>query len=220
MPTVRQRLILGSVSFALLLAVILALAAFHQYQVAGRRVENTREKARSALLAALRRSRAQEHAPGTHQGRCRVSFSPDGRTLATVGWFGDTKIWDPSRYRAIGEVQGQRGTGLFFESESQLLAVACDDDSIILWDLKAQKPLEPLLKGHKKPVKFLAFSPDGQVLASASEDKTIILWDLNTCQPLAPPLAGHQGAVGSLAFSPDGKILASAVVIKPSYFGT
>ena len=32
--TRRQRLLLGSVSFALLVAVVLALAAFYQYQVA------------------------------------------------------------------------------------------------------------------------------------------------------------------------------------------
>jgi WD40 repeat protein len=88
-----------------------------------------------------------------------------------------------------------------------ILASACADASIRLWDVKTRQPLGDPIKGHSDVVTSVAFSPDGQTLASAGLDNTVRVWDTRTRQPLNDPLRGHTGAVRSVAFSPDDRIL-------------
>ena len=65
------------------------------------------------------------------------------------------------------------------------------DNTIVLWDVTTQQPLDSPLSGHSEAVWSVAFSPDGQTLASAGDDRTILLWDLTN--PIAEPviLSGH-----------------------------
>ena len=103
--------------------------------------------------------------------------------------------------------------GVAFSPDGNTLASCSDDTTIILWDVKNRKPINPRLTGHKDEVLSVAFSPDGKVLASGSKDGTIILWDVVGHQPLGDPLRSHnenvEGSVLSVAFSPDGKMLAA-----------
>jgi WD40 repeat protein len=66
-----------------------------------------------------------------------------------------------------------------------------------------------LLRGHKGPVRTVAFSPLGGLLASGGDDHTVLLWDADgACQRLNG--ANHSDCVRAVAFSPDGKSLASS----------
>jgi len=88
------------------------------------------------------------------------------------------------------------------------LASASGDNTIKLWHLASQTPIDTLT-GHSKEVNSVAFSPDGLTLASASFDNTIKLWNVETQKPIAT-LTGHSDSVWSVAFRPDGLTLASA----------
>src|SRR5260370_1316558 len=114
-----------------------------------------------------------------------VTFSPDGRTLVSVGGEGDIK--EGGRKNKLGEAK--------------------------LWDVATGKELASL-EGHTGPVSSAAFSPDGKQLATSTPilDGTVNVWDPATGK-LRSSLQGQQSwGVRSVAFSPDGKVLAGANV--------
>jgi WD40 repeat protein len=99
------------------------------------------------------RSTLQGHAADDLLGV--VLFSPDGKTLASVG----------VSLRLSG---GVPGLGVQLESVGQLK----------LWDVRTGKELAAL-KGHKDGVHCVAYSLDGRMLATATKDKSIRLWEMN-----------------------------------------
>ena len=118
---------------------------------------------------------------------------------------------------------------LAFSPNGQLLASGGADDTIHLWQIRAQKFIAfHTLTGDTHFVRSVAFSPDSQTLASGSTDTTVRLWDVVTGTELGTPLLGHLNSVEDVAFSPDGRVLFSgsvdttirrwqAVAIRPSF---
>jgi WD40 repeat protein len=82
-----------------------------------------------------------------------------------------------------------------------------DENWIYLWNVNTGKLIKTL-KGHKDPVRCVAFSPDGKFLASGDENKLIFVWDLRTGKKIST-LIGHSDDLTSLTFSTDGKYLIS-----------
>ncbi|MDZ8050142.1 MAG: protein kinase domain-containing protein [Aulosira sp. ZfuVER01] len=147
--------------------------------------------------------------PSISAGINSVSFSPDGKTLAS----GDDKIirlWDLNTQKVLATLSGhsQAVKSVAYSPDGKILATASDDNTIKLWDLNQFQEICTLV-GHSHAVKSVAFSPDGQILASGSWDKTVKLWDVNTGKEICT-LTGHQLQVSSVAFSPQGQLLASA----------
>jgi WD40 repeat protein len=110
-----------------------------------------------------------------------LSFSPDGRTLASRDSCGAIKLWDVAAktlratlLEAEDNCFRDEASAIVFFPDGKMLAVAVDR-VVQLWDVAAGK-LVARLEGHEGKVKCLAFSPDGTRLASGSYDLTVRLW--------------------------------------------
>lgn len=144
-----------------------------------------------------------------------VTFSPDGKLLASAGHDDVIKLWDAATGTELRTLKGH-GTFLFslsssfknsvvFSPDSRTLATGSQDYTVKLWDV-ATGALR-LLKGHKSFVNAVAFSRDGKTLASVG-DTTIRLWDFATGDELRT-IKTNSSMLYSVAFSRDGRILVS-----------
>ena len=143
----------------------------------------------------------------THKGPVNsVSFSPDGKYIATASDDKSVGLWNAT--------DGQNITALIhfdsvnackFSPNSTYLATASEDNTSILLEISSGK--KTVMK-HNGPVKYVTFSPDGRYLATESDDKMAGVWEV----PSGLPVANHTftDKVGALEFSPNGEYLAIA----------
>ena len=101
-----------------------------------------------------------------------LAFSPDGKRLATVDFWGVGRVWDVSTGEPLVELAGPpSGFSVAFCSEGPQLATGSGEGTITLWDPESGLPLLSL-GGHAEPVGGIACSPDGRYLATAGFDGT------------------------------------------------
>ena len=142
-----------------------------------------------------------------------VSFSPDGRTLASTGWGQVVELWDVKLGKQKAVLTGHTEwavQSVSFSPDGRTLASAGWDKIVYLWDVASEQQ-SAILPGHTDWVMSVAFSPDGRTLASGGNDKIVRLWDV-TSREIKALLIGDKdtGNINGLAFSPDGSILASS----------
>ena len=155
----------------------------------------------------------------THQAVSSVSFSPDGKTLASGSLDGNIYLWDVTRGKLTQKLKNQnlmRGQAdsypprihsVSFSPDGRTLASGGPGNTIRLWDVVTGVQKQTLI-GHAAKVYCVSFSPDSATLVSGHTDGTIRLWDANIGQQKSM-LSGHTGVVTNVAFSPDGQTLAS-----------
>ncbi len=139
-----------------------------------------------------------------------VTFSPDGKWIATGGWDQSIRLWDRSTGKHVRTLLGHRGfvRGLAFRPDSKQLISCSEDKSLRLWDVASGRELAAF-HGHMGFVHCVAFSPDGARAASGSLDCTIRLWPAAAPDPHVVFRNGS-GWVGTMAFSLDGRRIATA----------
>jgi WD40 repeat protein len=137
-----------------------------------------------------------------------VSYSPDGKTLASASADKTVKLWDVTTGKNIGTIKGfqDKVYSVNYSPDGRTLATASLDKTVKLWDVATGKELKTL-KEHQDGVYHVSYAPDGKTLASASWDKTVKLWDLETGKSIKT-LKLPQEESFIVEFSPDQKFLA------------
>uniref|UniRef100_A0A8J6ZUS6 Novel STAND NTPase 1 domain-containing protein n=1 Tax=Desmonostoc muscorum LEGE 12446 TaxID=1828758 RepID=A0A8J6ZUS6_DESMC len=153
-----------------------------------------------------------------HQGYVySVSFSPNGKTIATASLDNTARLWN-LQGQLLQEFKGHRhGVGsVSFSPDGKTIATASSDNTARLWMLNGQLLQE--FKGHQAEVYSVSFSPDGKTIATASLDNTARLWNLQG--QLLQEFKGHQAYIWDVSFSPDGKTIATASLDKTARLWT
>jgi RNA polymerase sigma factor (sigma-70 family) len=164
------------------------------------------------------------------EGHC-VTFSPDGRLLATATTTRNPaiQIWDFATGRELRRLHGHKAAifRLAFSPDGKRLASGgmgallglkagneeMEVHTMRLWDVASGKLLFQF-GDPREYVYALAFTPDGKTLISGGDPRgekdpgPLRLWETATGKERGP-LPGHRDRVWSLTLSPDGRVLAS-----------
>jgi WD40 repeat protein/serine/threonine protein kinase len=147
-----------------------------------------------------------------HSGRvASITFSPDGRRLASAGFDKTVKLWELATGQEVLTLRGHTDlvSHVLFDPSGRRLASASEDGTVKIWDAtpldENPDPGSRTLRGHTGVVYGVAFSPNGRFLASGSVDNTVKVWDAQTYQEIHT-LRGHKEGVSSVAFSLDGRL--------------
>ncbi|MGB2897568.1 MAG: WD40 repeat domain-containing protein, partial [Anaerolineales bacterium] len=117
----------------------------------------------------------------------QVTYSADGRTLATVvaneeydqyGWrAGFVQLWSASDGKELARLEVEDAVSIAFSPDSRVLATGCLDGTLRLWEIAGGRLLMEASR-HYGQIQRLVFTPDGTNLVSGSLDGTILVWGI------------------------------------------
>ncbi len=155
-----------------------------------------------------------------------VSWSPDGKTLATAGFDNTVRLWDAATRKEIRKYEGHTRIvmAVAISPDGKQILSGGNDNTANLWDYpspdaakdkeKKDKPdAKPAVavktfKGHTGAIYGVAWRPDGKQVATAAADKTARVWD-PAKGTMIRSIAAHATTVYAVAFNPGGDVLAT-----------
>jgi WD40 repeat protein len=140
-----------------------------------------------------------------------VTFSPDGRLLASASAKGEMRLWDAATgklIRAFIDPSDSPVRVMAFSPDGTLLA--SDKGRVVLWEVATGKRLRELEDCIFAQVTSLAFAPDSKTIALGTDDESNLwLFETATGNRIRNDIRKHRGAIQVAVFSPDGKTIAT-----------
>ena len=171
--------------------------SLHTSTLSGARAQTPRARTQAPSQSAAQAQKPELVVQTGHSDTISsVTFSPDGRVLASGSWDNSIKLWDAATGTELRTLKGYTVPvrSVAFSPDGRTLA-GSGNETVKLWDVQTGAELRTLKA--QTAVFSLAFSPDGRTLATA-ENQTVRLWDAQTGAPLRV-LKGHSGWVTAVA---------------------
>ncbi len=139
-----------------------------------------------------------------------ISFSPDGKQLASASFDHLLGVWDVEQLKLVKTFKAHSDFvyAVAFAPNGQQLYSASKDRTVQVTDLASGKSVFTF-SGMDQDVMAVAASPDGKSVVSSGFEAGIYWWNPQTGERVKVQ-GGHGVAVHELAFSKDGKKLISA----------
>lgn len=146
-----------------------------------------------------------------------VTFSPNGKILASGHWNGSIRLWDVDRLKRLKAFGASKASicrdSLDFSPCGKYLASGSNDAAIRIWDIEnVDAPLAEFKESHKEDKRaaglwHVAFLPSGDGLVCANANGHLYVWD-GEKKRTALPVGINR--IDSLSVSPEGKQIAVA----------
>jgi len=135
----------------------------------------------------------------------QISFSSDGKYLATGGMDAVCKIWNPLTGELVHNLEGpsEAINCMQWHSRGPALFAGGADGVGWLWNA-AQGKVMNVFSGHSQIINDATFSSDGKKIITVSDDSTVRVWDPKTGQTIHLIKAGgsaltfHKGGIVSV----------------------
>jgi ribosome assembly protein 4 len=158
-------------------------------------------------------TRCIETMPGHTDAVLHISFSPDGKRLASGGGDMAVRFWNTTTHLPTHVCTGHKHHVLctaWSPDHGSIFVSADRAGEIRMWDAAEGVQLGPVLKGHSKWVTSIAFEPlhlNGQItrFATGSKDHSIKVWNIRTATCLTT-ICGHSDSVEAIRWAGTGLI--------------
>jgi WD40 repeat protein len=124
----------------------------------------------------------------------KVSFSQDGKYIATAGYDAIVKIWDALDGSLVHTLEGPSESieTIEWHPKGPVLLAGCGDGTAWMWDVspKSGGAALQVFGGHANAVNVARFTPDGSKIVTGGEDGTLRVWGPKTGKTLSV-IQGH-----------------------------
>jgi WD40 repeat protein len=130
---------------------------------------------RRSLLSRIFSPHSQEILKGHQQRINSLSWSGNGKYLATAGSDHEVYIWDAQTGHKSNHITGTSMKNVVsWSPDHKHIAIGGNDKTVIIYNTQTRK--EFAYRGHAGFVFAAAWSPDGSRIASAGVDRTVQVW--------------------------------------------
>ncbi|MGP1474593.1 MAG: WD40 repeat domain-containing protein [Treponema sp.] len=193
-----------------LIAAVLTAFAF---SAAHTQPENRRIEARAKQSAESASALEIVFSAGTPSSVNAVSYSPDGKYIASGSYDKTVKIWDAATGMFLRTLEGHSGDidSVCYSPDGKYLASGggWNDKTVKIWNAASGECIRTF-EGHTDNVISVSYSPANRYIASTSHDKTVKIWDAENGSCVFSLTDNHDWIL-DLRYSPDGKYLAGGM---------